>query len=100
MGDTKRFADRMDLAKMTPRPELVSSRYCLANPGEEYLIYLPEGGPVTIDLCAHADKFAVEWYFPMLNRTIPGARPLVGGDFAATITPYTGDAVLYLKKIE
>jgi hypothetical protein len=99
MGDTKRYADRMDLAKMTPHPELASSRYCLAAPGEEYLVYLPEGGQITLDLCAQAGNFSVEWYFPTLGRTIPGARPLQGGDFAATTTPYTGDAVLYLKRI-
>lgn len=99
MGDTRRYAERMNLASMLPHPELVSSRYCLADPGEEYLVYLPEGGPVTLDLCAHAGQFAVEWYFPTLGRAIPGARPLEGGDFAATVTPYTGDAVLYLKKM-
>lgn len=98
MGDTKRYADKMGLAKMIPCPHLVSSRYCLANPGVEYLVYLPDGGPVTIDLCEHTGKFNVEWYFPTLRRTIPGARPLDGGDYTTTNTPYTGDAVLYLKK--
>ena len=99
MGDTRRYAQRMNLAAMTPRPELASSRYCLANPGEEYLIYLPEGGSVTIDLCEVAGNFAVEWFLPQLGRAFPGARPLPGGDYAATIAPYTGDAVLYLRKI-
>jgi hypothetical protein len=33
-----------------------------------------------------------------LGRAFPGARPLPGGDYVATIAPYTGDAVLYLKK--
>jgi len=40
MGDTRRYAEKMNLAAMTPHPELVSTRYCLANPGEEYLVYL------------------------------------------------------------
>ena len=99
MGDTRRYAQRMNLTAMTPRPELASSRYCLANPGEEYLIYLPEGGSVTIDLCEVVGNFAVEWFLPQLGRAFPGARPLPGGDYAATIAPYTGDAVLYLRKI-
>jgi hypothetical protein len=98
MGDTRRYAQRMNLAAMTPRPELSSSRYCLANLGDEYLIYLPEGGKVTIDLCEVVGNFAVEWFLPQLGRAFPGARPLPGGDYAATIAPYTGDAVLYLKK--
>jgi hypothetical protein len=98
MGDTRRYAEKMDLAKMTPRPELCSARYCLAKPGEAYLVYLPEGGSVTLDLCAAPGAFTVEWFFPRLCRSIPGGRPLPGGDFAVTTAPYTGDAVLYLKK--
>jgi hypothetical protein len=98
MGDTKRYADKMNLARMAPRPEICSSRYCLANPGEEYLAYLPEGGNVTLDLCAASGQFAVEWFFPQLGRSLPGGRPLLGGDYAVTTAPFTGDAVLYLKK--
>jgi hypothetical protein len=104
MGDTKRYADKVDLAKMTPRPELCSTRYCLANPGEEYLVYLPEGGSVTLDLCDFegvaltGSRFEVEWFLPWVNRTIPGAHPLEGGDYAVAAAPFTGDAVLYLKK--
>ena len=40
------YADRMNLAAMTPRPELSSTGYCLANAvesGAEYLVYLPSG---------------------------------------------------------
>jgi hypothetical protein len=98
MGDTRRYAERMNLAAMTPRPDLVSTRYCLANPGEEYLIYLPKGGNVTLNLCDATGAFAVEWFFPELSRTFPGAHPLPGGDYVVTIAPYTGDAVLYLLK--
>jgi len=99
MGDTKRYADKMNLAKMIPHPELASSRYCLADPGQEYLIYLPEGGPITVDLCDCKGRFALEWFFPSLGRTIPGASPFDGGDYALAVTPFTGDAVLYLKKV-
>jgi hypothetical protein len=44
LGDTRRFAERMNLAAMTPRNELASTRYCLAHPGHEYLIYQPKAG--------------------------------------------------------
>jgi len=100
MGDTRRYADRMDLAKMLPRPDLCSTRYCLANPGEEYLVYLPEGGLVTLDLCSAParSRFDVEWFLPWVQTTFPGARPLEGGDYAVTTAPFTGDAVLYLKR--
>ena len=101
MGDTRRYAGKMNLARMTPRPELASSRYCLANPGEEYLVYLPEGGAVTLNLRGsnRGDVFNVEWFLPRVNRTFPGAYPLPGGDYVTTATPFTGDAVLYLKRV-
>ena len=50
MGKTRRMADRMNLAGMTPRNDMASTGYCLANPGKEYLMYLPKGGEVMVDL--------------------------------------------------
>lgn len=97
MGDTRRYAERMDLAAMTPQPCLASTRYCLADRGSEYLVYLPDGGSVTLDLCDAEGVYAVEWYLPSLGRAIPGAHPVSGGDYVAMSAPYTGDAVLYLK---
>lgn len=41
MGDTLAYAERMNLADMFPSSYLSSTGYCLANPGSEYLIYLP-----------------------------------------------------------
>jgi hypothetical protein len=41
MGDTFAYAKRMNLAAMFPQSHLASTGYCLANPGSEYLIYLP-----------------------------------------------------------
>ena len=41
MGLTLACTDRMDLSAMRPRGDLASSGYCLANPGEEYLVYVP-----------------------------------------------------------
>ncbi len=99
MGDTRRYAEKMDLAAMTPQPALASTGYCLANVGKEYLVYLPEGGSVTLNLRGEEVLYNVEWFLPQVNRTFPGAHPLAGGDYVVTAAPYTGDAVLYLKKI-
>jgi hypothetical protein len=98
MGDSRRFAEKMNLAEMTPLPGICSSRYCLANPGQEYLVYLPDGGQVTLDVCAWPGKYTAEWFFPILRRTLRVEKPVAGGDYFATTAPFTGDAVLYLKK--
>ena len=45
MGDTLRYAQRMNLISMEPRGELTSTGYALANPGEEYLVLQPNDTP-------------------------------------------------------
>ena len=99
MGQTARFAERIDLASMTPRNDLASTRYCLARPGKEYLVYFPEGGPATIDLLGVSADFRMEWFIPSLDRTLTVETVLKGGDFRAVTAPFTGDAVLYLTAV-
>ncbi|MBM4017183.1 MAG: DUF5060 domain-containing protein [Planctomycetes bacterium] len=41
-----------------------NSRYCLARPGEVYVVYLPGGGTADLDLADHAGAFDVFWYNP------------------------------------
>ena len=98
MGYTRRFAQRMDLAAMTPHPELTSTRYCLADPVNEYLIYAPEGGNLTVDLRFATGCFSVEWFFPSIDRSLL-ANPVAGGDYCVFTTHFNGDAVLYLKRL-
>ncbi len=52
LGDTLRFARRVDLAAMTPSGDLSSTGYALANPGDEYLVLQPSesGDAFTVDL--------------------------------------------------
>jgi len=68
MGQTRRFAERMNLAVARPENRLASSGYCLAHAAAtdaEYLVYLPDGGEVTVDLSASPGKLAVEWFDPV-----------------------------------
>ena len=97
MGHILRLAERLDLAKMTPQNQLSSTRYCLGDPGEAYVIYMPEGR-ATSDLRNAKSDFTVEWFIPTLARTIKGTEVLEGGNFKMLRAPYTGDAVLYLRK--
>ncbi|MEN6337017.1 MAG: putative collagen-binding domain-containing protein [Phycisphaerales bacterium] len=96
MGHARRYAERMDLAKATPRPELASTGYCLADPGSEYLVYLPEGGKATVDLSAAKSKLAVEWSHPITGKITP-ADPIDAGAKREFAAPFEGDAVLYLR---
>jgi Family of unknown function (DUF6298)/Putative collagen-binding domain of a collagenase len=96
MGHSRRLARRIDLARMAPREDLASSKYCLANPGMEYVVYLPGGGEVEVDLSAAAGPLAVEWIHPT-EGTIQRSGQAVGGSKQRFRSPFSGDAVLYLK---
>jgi hypothetical protein len=96
MGYTRTYALRINLAAMVPRNDLATSRYCLANPGREYLVYIPHGGAVEVDLSAARGIMSVEWFSPQTGGTSPGA-PIPGGTRRAFRAPFNGDAVLYLK---
>jgi hypothetical protein len=100
MGYTRRYAQKVDLATMVPHPELSSTKYCLANEGETYLIYLPDGGEVKVDLTKASGKFNVEWFIPALNKTIAAPHIVNGGKKISLEPPVSLDAVLYLQKIK
>ncbi len=97
MGLTLGYATRMNLAEMTPQNKLASTEFCLANPGQEYLVYLPEGGEVTVDLSAVSGELAVEWMRAVDGTTTPGGA-VAGGAKRALKAPFDGDAVLYMRK--
>jgi len=48
----KETLDGLSFNRMESMNELVQRGYCLADPGREYLVYLPEGGDARIDLTA------------------------------------------------
>ena len=97
MGQTLRYAERLDLAAMTPQEALASSGYCLAAPGRAYLVYLPEGGEVTVDLGDAEGAFSVEWFHPDTDKVEMG-DPVRGGGSRTLRSPFDeGDAVLLLE---
>lgn len=95
MGQTRLLADRMDLAAARPAGELASSGYCLANPGLEYVAYLPQGGEVTVDLSAASGELRVEWIRPV-EGTIQPTGIVKGGAKRTLKPPFPGHAVVYL----
>ncbi len=58
-----------------------------------------DGGYATINLSADKVKYEVSWYIPVLDLWIKGTEFLSGGSFAKISAPFTGAAVLYLRKI-
>jgi hypothetical protein len=93
MGYARSYALRMDLAHVQPRGDLASSGYCLA--GTEYLVFLPSGGSVTVDLSAVSGSRTVEWFNPSNGQTTAGGTVTGGGTVSFT-APFSGMAVLYI----
>jgi len=96
MGQTRTYAERMNLAATAPHGELASTGFCLADPGREYLVYLPQGGGVTVDLSAATGALVVEW-MDAAEGTVTRAEPTTAGRQQTLKAPFTGDAVLYLR---
>jgi hypothetical protein len=97
MGQARRLAEQVNLAAMTPTPAIASTGYCLANAGKEYVVYLPEGGTVTVDLSAAAGDLAAAWFDPATDRTT-AAGPVAGGARRDLQPPFAGPAVLHLVR--
>jgi hypothetical protein len=96
MEYTLQYSKLVDLLSMLPSSELCSSGYCLINPGLEYLIYLPSGGTVRVDLSAASGNFVVSWFSPLTGKTTSGGTVSAGIPVLFT-SPINGDAVLYLQ---
>jgi hypothetical protein len=95
MGQTRKYAEKMNLAAALPHPELASSQFCLADPGKQYLVFLPRAGEVDVDLSAAAATFNAEWLRPIDGTVLPAA-PVQGGAKSMLKTPFKGESVLYL----
>jgi hypothetical protein len=99
MGYIRTYADRMNLAAMTPLGRLASTSHALASPNTahpEFLVYAPSGGSFTVNLSNSRGWFAVEWMNAATGAKSAGAD--VRGGASRTFTPpFRGDAVLYLR---
>jgi len=99
LGYIRNYANRINLVAMTPRGDLASSGYALANAvasGGEYLVYLPNGGSVTVNLSATPGTLTVEWFNPSTGATLNGGT-VTGGTSRTLTAPFSGDAVLYIR---
>ena len=97
MGNTRRYATRIPLARMAPRGDLCSTGYCLVWPGREYLVYQSTGGAFTVNLSPARDRtFNLEWMHPVSGR-ITGDDAVDGGAARTLRPPFAGPAVAYLS---
>jgi hypothetical protein len=97
MGDTRRYAQKMNLAAAFPHGELASTNYCLADPGREYLVYNP-GAEKTFTVNLKSGVYDYEWFNPTSGLVMGTGRVTAVSDNQSYTAPFFGDAVLYLKR--
>ena len=96
MGYALKYSQFVNLSSMSPSSELCSTSYCLINPGREYLVYVPSGGTVRVDLSAASGSFIASWFSPLTGQTTSGGTVSAGIPVLFT-SPINRDAVLYLE---
>jgi hypothetical protein len=97
LGYARQILERLNVTDMVPHDDLVSSGYCLAAPGSKYLVYLPQGSEVNIDLTGHEGRFRVRWLNPENGERQRG-EAISGGKKATLQNPFgEGDAILVLR---
>ncbi|TWT32508.1 hypothetical protein KOR34_42710 [Posidoniimonas corsicana] len=68
--------EQIPFQEMSCHSELVgnrsrdNSRFCLAKPGELYLVYLPDGGATGVEL--PDGRFSLSWFNPRTGESTPG----------------------------
>jgi hypothetical protein len=103
MGDTRRYAQTMDLIGMEPRGDLTSTGFALANPGKEYLILQPAETSDPFTAMLKAGTYTVEWLSVNRREAKSAGRVNVKADGSATFTaPFAeaGSVVLYLNRAD
>jgi len=99
MGYARRYAVRMDLARMLPRADLASTKFCLANPGKEYLVYNPAADGASITVKLRAGKYKYEWLNPDNGKVVSTGTIDAKAGQRGFKAPFKGDAVLYVVRL-
>jgi len=98
LGHTRTFALKMDLAKMLPRPDLASTKFCLANPGSEYLIYSPSPNTDSFTVNLKPGTYKYEWFNPNSGKTASTGKITAKTAPHKFRPPAKTPAVLHIKK--
>ena len=87
---------------MTPAPKLLlkGEALVLAKPGFGYVAYLPQGGPVTLDVSAVKEGLWVQWFDPRTGK-VSGSMQLPARQELTTEAPDNkNDWVLHVSRVK
>ena len=98
MGFARLLADRIDLASLTPQADLASTKYCLANPGREYLVYQPQRGARSLSVRLESGTYAIEWTDITSGRTAKADDLRAAAGNNTLESPFDGPSMLHLTR--
>ena len=102
MGNTLRYAQKVNLLAMEPRGGLSSTGFALVNPGEEYLVLQPNDIPEPLTVTLEPGIYRVEWFSINGRDTQPASQVSIRSSGNSSFTaPFSeaGPAVLDLKQV-
>jgi hypothetical protein len=95
VGQTVAYARRMSLAEAAPHGELTCTGFCLAHPGEQYIVYQPAERAFEVRGLKKGKQYHVEWY-DTENARIVGKRDWLCTEPVHSLVPEKGARVLFL----
>jgi len=99
MGYALRFAKKLDLNSCQPLSNLSTTRYCLANPGREYLVYQPTvKEPLGLKL--RPGKYCFEWFDLRTGEIVTKGQVSAKKKEKVFSNPVDNGAVLYIYSSE
>jgi hypothetical protein len=101
LARARKYINDLSFWEMSPKNNLLLSGagYVFARAGETYLVYLPEGGSLSLDLSGSDNTYQAEWFNPRSgSKQSIGSVP--GGSVYAFTAPDTLDWALLLQNAQ
>ena len=96
LGYALKYSKKINLANMVPssKKEVCSSKYCLVNPGIEYLVYQPDKSDIKLQ--TKPGIYSYEWFNPATGLIVETGSITLNHE-QRFMPPFSDDSILYLK---
>ncbi len=84
--------------ELVGNPDRDNSRYCFAQHGKLYLVYLPNGGSAELDLAKVPGNFSLEWFNPRTGGPIQKDTAVKGMKTVTLAAPSTEDWLAIVRR--
>jgi len=91
------YARRMDLSNAHPRVDLATTGFCLACPGEQYIVYQPKSEPFEVSGLIPQADYLYEWFDTDRHRVVEKNR-FTSSAASKSFTPSKKEMVLFLEQ--